>query len=98
MKKRKSLRQGGRRPRLLGSMDDLLVGLDGRCLSWTRLFDYLHESPDATPPGRHLIHWGDLSDDLQDAITGVVRAAEHLRRVVAAHLGPSKPSHRSARP
>jgi hypothetical protein len=90
-------RQGGRRPRLLLSVEDLLVGIDGKCLGWSKLYDWLCEPPDAAPPGRHLIHWNDLPENLQEALVGIIRAAERLRGVVSAHLGQSKPRRRATR-
>ena len=89
---------GGRRPRMLASVDDMLVGIEGKCLGWSKLYDWLHEPSDAAPPGRLSIHWDDLSADLQEGLTGIVRAAARLQGVAAAHLGQSKPRRRAARP
>ena len=85
-------RQGGRRPRLLASVDDLLVGVQGRCLAWSRLYRYL----DAGQPGGRQIHWDDVPGDVQEGLRGVMRAIRRLQEVVAAHLEDSKTSRRSA--
>jgi hypothetical protein len=91
-------KHGGRRPILVASIDDLLVGIEGRCLAWSRLYDFLSEPSDAAPSKPHRIYWSDLSPDLQGGITAIVRAAERLRGITAAHLQqPRKPSRAAGR-
>jgi hypothetical protein len=79
-------KQGGRRPKMLENLKATLIGLDAKCLSWSRLADYLHQPRDTDPPGQRLVHLEDLPDDVRRSIVKVDRAIRELRQVVGSHL------------
>ena len=79
-------KHGGRRPKMLENLKDTLLGLDTKCLSWSRLADYLHQPRGADPPGQRQIHLEDLPDDIRRGIVTVDRAIRQLQQVVGNHL------------
>jgi hypothetical protein len=83
-------RQGGRRPRMLMSLESTLVGIEGRCLSWSRLNDFLYQPRGDDPPHQHRVHLEDLPDDVRRCIVAMDRAVRQLRQAVSNHLSKAR--------
>lgn len=87
-------RQGGRHPRMLGSRRAILVGLDGKCVSWHRLYELLNTPPISGSPRR--VHLADLPEGVQEGIEAVDRAVRKLKKAVEQHLSPVQDASRKA--
>ena len=79
-------RQGGRHPRIVASKKAILVGLDTKCVSWHRLYEFLDKPAGAGASRR--VGLADLPEEVQEGIGAVDRAVRKLRKAVQHHLGP----------
>lgn len=78
-------RQGGRRPRMLANKQDTLIGLDGLCVSWRRLVDFLNDSHTARS-SRSSVRLDCLPDDVRVAVQVVGKTMGVLREALDQHL------------
>ena len=74
--------QGGRHPRSLGNLSELLLGIERLTNSWNRLYEFLRADDGTDASRSRQVSWSDLPSNLQEMLLDVVLPMERLRGFV----------------